>query len=103
MTEVYRVDEEGFLIEVVLQDENTNDCITLPPPTGMSKPRWNGTEWVDTQNVEIQKLKSQLEQSDYMIIKCYEYQFAGKELPYNLDALHRDRQTMRDKINQLER
>lgn len=56
-----------------------------------------------TPEQEIQKLKEQLEQSDYMIVKCYEYQLIGKELPYNLEALHRDRQAMRDKINQLER
>lgn len=68
----------------------------------MSKIEWK-TKADEEKEQDIIKLKSQLAESDYMIIKCYEYQLAGKDLPYNLEALHRDRQTMRDKINQLER
>jgi len=68
----------------------------------MSKITWK-TKQDESKERDILNAKSQLEKSDYMIIKCYEYQLAGKEVPYNLEALHRDRQTMRDKINQLER
>jgi len=68
----------------------------------MSKIEWRNKA-DELKEQAIKNLKSQLEQSDYMIIKCYEYQLAGKELPYNIEALHRDRQAMRDKINQLER
>jgi len=68
----------------------------------MSKITWK-TKQDESKERDILNAKSQLEKSDYMIIKCYEYQLVGKELPYNLEALHRDRQAMRDKINQLER
>lgn len=68
----------------------------------MSKITWK-TKQDESKERDILNAKSQLEKSDYMIIKCYEYQLAGKEVPYNLEALHRDRQAMRDKINQLER
>jgi len=68
----------------------------------MSKIEWKSRD-DELHGAEIASLKSKLAESDYMIIKCYEYQLAGKELPYNLEALHRDRQAMRDKINQLER
>jgi len=68
----------------------------------MSKIEWK-TKQDEVKEQEISKLREQLEQSDYMIIKCYEYQLLGKDLPYNLEALHKDRQTMRDRINQLER
>jgi len=68
----------------------------------MSKITWK-TKQDESKEQDILNIKSQLEKSDYMIIKCYEYQLVGKETPYNLEALHRDRQAMRDKINQLER
>lgn len=68
----------------------------------MSKITWK-TKQDESKERDILNAKSQLEKSDYMIIKCYEYQLAGKEVPYNLEALHRDRQAMRDKINKLER
>lgn len=51
---------------------------------------------------QIAKLKKQLDSTDYKIIKCSEYQLAGLELPYNITELHAQRQTIRDKINELE-
>jgi hypothetical protein len=40
---------------------------------------------------------------DYKIIKCSEYQLAGKELPYDITELHAERQALRDEINKLEK
>lgn len=51
---------------------------------------------------EIRELKKQLDETDYMIIKSIEYQILGIEIPYNLAELHTERQTIRDKINELE-
>lgn len=45
------------------------------------------------------ELKKQLQKTDYKIIKCYEYELAGKEPPYDMKALHTERQALRDKIN----
>lgn len=51
---------------------------------------------------EIQELKKQLDETDYKIIKCSEYSLAGKELPYNIEYLHSQRQAIRDRITELE-
>jgi hypothetical protein len=51
---------------------------------------------------EIISLKSELSETDYKIIKCSEYQLAGLPLPYDIQALHTERQALRDQINSLE-
>lgn len=51
---------------------------------------------------QIKLLKECIAESDYQIIKCYEYALMNLELPYDVAALHADRQAMRDKINDLE-
>jgi hypothetical protein len=51
---------------------------------------------------EIKRLKTELAETDYKIIKCYEYQLAGQELPYDIQELHTERQALRDQINELE-
>ena len=51
---------------------------------------------------EIAALKAQLEATDYKIIKCSEAQLVGEELPYDIVALHEERQAIRDRINELE-
>ena len=51
---------------------------------------------------EIKRLKSELQESDYKITKIAEAMSIGAELPYDSQALHKERQALRDKINQLE-
>ena len=46
-------------------------------------------------------LHKQLDETDYKIIKCSEYQLAGLELPYDISELHQQRQQLRDEINRL--
>ena len=48
-------------------------------------------------------LKQQIAESDYKIIKCYEYSLMNMDLPYDISELHQSRQTMRDEINSLEK
>ena len=52
--------------------------------------------------MEIELLKSELQESDYKVIKCAEAMCINAELPYNMTALHNERQALRDKINELE-
>ena len=52
--------------------------------------------------MEIERIKSELQESDYKVIKCVEAMAVGAELPYDAKALHKERQTLRDKINELE-
>lgn len=51
---------------------------------------------------EIERMKSELQESDYKVIKCAEAMAVGVELPYNMTALHKERQALRDRINELE-
>ena len=51
---------------------------------------------------EIERIKSELQESDYKVIKCAEAICLNVELPYNMTALHKERQALRDKINELE-
>lgn len=51
---------------------------------------------------EIEALKTALSDSDYKITKCYEASLLGQKLPYDVAALHTERQALRDKINELE-
>ena len=51
---------------------------------------------------EIERIKSELQESDYKVIKCAEAMAIGAELPYNMTELHNERQALRDKINELE-
>ena len=53
-------------------------------------------------DVEISRLKAELAATDYQIIKCSECQLLGQDMPYDVAALHEQRQAIRDKINELE-
>ena len=48
---------------------------------------------------EIEAMKQDLASSDYKVIKCMECYLLGKEMPYDVDALHAERQSKRDAIN----
>lgn len=50
----------------------------------------------------ITELQKQLYDTDYKVIKCYEYSLIGLELPYDMETLHAERQVIRDEINNLE-
>ena len=51
---------------------------------------------------EIERLKSELQESDYKVIKCAEAMCINAEMPYDVASLHKVRQALRDKINELE-
>lgn len=52
---------------------------------------------------KIEELKRALSETDYQIIKCYEYSLVGKTCnEYDIEELHNNRQIIRDKINKLE-
>ena len=57
----------------------------------------------DRRYMEIERLKSELQASDYKVIKCAEAICLNAEMPYNITALHNERQALRDKINELEK
>ena len=51
---------------------------------------------------KLKSLQSQIASTDYQIIKCYEYSLVGLELPYDIEALHADREAIREQIRELE-
>jgi hypothetical protein len=112
MKKVLRIDANGLFVEdVILQDNEDvpTDCIETPCPDGFYHPRWDGAQWVEggtapleTPEQEIERLKAELGETDYKIIKCSEYSLLGLELPYDISSLHSSRQALRDRINVLE-
>ena len=72
---------------------------------------WNGTWYLsgyapeepqeEKDKKEIERLKQELTETDYKIIKCSEYSLAGVPLPYDVAELHAARQAIRDRINEL--
>lgn len=51
---------------------------------------------------EIESCKVQLSATDYKVTKCAECSLMGEALPYDIEALHAERQALRDRINELE-
>lgn len=51
---------------------------------------------------EIDAIKAELSETDYQVIKCYEASLVGEEQPYDIKALHEDRNEKRAQINALE-
>lgn len=50
----------------------------------------------------IETFEKKLANSDYKIIKCYEYSLAGLDLPYDINELHAEREAIREEIRKLE-
>lgn len=59
-------------------------------------------ELLNKLDTEKMTLQSQLNDSDYKVIKCAEAQVLGGELPYDMSTLHQERQLWRDRINSIE-
>lgn len=68
----------------------------------MDCPQPTAEELMDRRYMEIERLKSELQESDYKVIKCAEAMAVGAEMPYDVASLHKERQALRDKINELE-
>lgn len=64
---------------------------------------------VEKENLEaeLRVLRSELQANtskigDWKVIKALEYQFTGREIPYDMDKLNSERQKVRDRINEIE-
>lgn len=51
---------------------------------------------------QIADLKARIAASDYKVIKTYEYALLGEQTGYDMEAVHAERQALRDQINKLE-
>lgn len=81
--------QNGWFIDVI--GERRYEIKAIPEPSEEEK-----------KQARIIELKAQLDGTDYKIIKCSECQLAGAEMPYDVVALHAERQALRDEINKLQ-
>lgn len=84
--------------------DNENYTIRLVPYDNGNRISFNYEKVVNTTKIqgEIDAIKAELSETDYQVIKCYEASLVGEELPYDIKALHEDRNEKRAQINALE-
>lgn len=68
----------------------------IPPEVGPE------VEEAATKQREALRLRRSLSDTDYKVIKCMEAYLCGEELPYDIEALHAERNAQRSEINELE-
>ena len=102
--ELQIVEAPDFVFEGWGYDPETKGFIQPTTPEGWVYDETTGTYYNPTAETQakIASLQSQLDQTDYKIIKCYEYSLVDKELPYDVAVLHSERQALRDEINTLQ-
>ena len=78
--------------------------IRLVPYDNGNRISFNYEKVVNTTKLqgEIDAIKAELSETDFQVIKCYEASLVGEELPYDIKALHEDRNEKRAQINALE-
>ena len=84
-------DDEDYTIRLVPYDNGNR--ISFKYETAVNTTKIQG---------EIDAIKAELSETDYQVIKCYEASLVGEELPYDINALHEDRNEKRAQINALE-
>ena len=84
--------------------DDDNYAIRLVPYDNGNRISFNYEKVVNTTKIqgEIDAIKAELSETDYQVIKCYEASLVGEELPYDIKALHEDRNEKRAQINALE-
>lgn len=99
-TEEYPNIEQIFLNKTVGWNEANEEAAKREAYNGEYAIEDDGVEMTSAER--IVELKAKLSATDYKVIKCAECQLLGEELPYDVAALHAQRQAIRDEINQLE-
>ena len=89
MQELYQ-DESGKWRKRTIAD--TEKSSEQQQPNEESQARWR-----------IAELEEQLRSNDYKVIKCFEAQATGGEMPYDIVALHAARESKRAEINALQK
>ena len=84
--------------------DDDNYTLRLVPYDNGNRISFNYEKVVNTTKIqgEIDAIKAELSETDYQVIKCYEASLVGEELPYDIKALHEDRNEKRAQINALE-
>lgn len=59
-------------------------------------------EHVETTEEKIIRLNNRLFETDHMVVECYEHNMLGLEMPYDIVALHEERQAIKIEIENLQ-
>ena len=59
-------------------------------------------EYAETTEEKLIRLKARLLETDHMVVECYEHSMLGKEIPYDIVALHEERQEIKHEIENLQ-
>ena len=73
-----------------------------PEPTDEELAEQERQQQISQVIAQIDDLKARIAASDYKIIKTYEYTLLGEQTEYDIEAVHAERQALRDQINTLE-
>lgn len=73
-----------------------------PEPTEEELAELARQQQISQVTAQIDGLKAQIAASDYKVIKTYEYTLLGEQTEYDMEAVHAERQALRDQINTLE-
>ena len=73
-----------------------------PEPTEEELAEQARQQQISQLTAQIDDLKVRIAASDYKVIKTYEYTLLGEQTEYDMEAVHAERQALRDQINTLE-
>ena len=73
-----------------------------PEPTEEELTELGRQQQISQLTAQIDDLKARIAASDYKVIKTYEYTLLGEQTEYDMEAVHAERQALRDQINTLE-
>lgn len=73
-----------------------------PEPTEEELAELARQQQISQMTAQINDLKDRIAASDYKVIKTYEYTLLGEQTEYDMEAVHAERQAIRDQINNLE-
>ena len=98
-TTLYRAGEGWY--------ELSDDGSVYTEPVAPVQPELTEEELARQQQIsqvtaQIDDLKARIAASDYKVIKTYEYTLLGEQTEYDMEAVHAERQALRDQINVLE-
>lgn len=73
-----------------------------PEPTEEELAEQERQQQISQVTAQINDFKARIAASDYKVIKTYEYTLLGEQTGYDMEAVHAERQALRDQINTLE-
>lgn len=101
--DIWLLPANSTFIEPLPEKEGFDVCFNLDADEWqyIEQPKPHEPTPEEEKQARIYELKAQLNATDYKIIKCSECSLAGEPLPYDVAALHAERQAIRDEINEL--